>query len=68
MVASKETCPVLRPTRAQFEKPFCDFVQAQFRKHPEWPCFKVVSKLDGIHDRASKTVPESIAPRILQCR
>jgi hypothetical protein len=33
--------PTLRPTRAQFERPFVDFVREQFRKHPEWPCFKV---------------------------
>lgn len=34
--------PTLRPTRAQFERPFVDFVREQFRKHPEWPCFKVI--------------------------
>ncbi|PSC73626.1 Jumonji domain-containing [Micractinium conductrix] len=35
-------CPTFRPTRAAFERPFCDFVKEVFRKHPDLPCFKVV--------------------------
>lgn len=34
-------CPTLRPTREQFEKPFPEYVEAVFKKHPDWPCFKV---------------------------
>ena len=34
-------CPTFRPTRAAFERPFCDFVKEVFRKHPDLPCFKV---------------------------
>ncbi|EFN59438.1 hypothetical protein CHLNCDRAFT_137990 [Chlorella variabilis] len=35
-------CPTLRPTRAAFEKPFCDYVREVFAKNPDLPCFKVI--------------------------
>lgn len=33
-------CPTLRPSQEQFEKPFAEYVQNVFRRHPDWPCFK----------------------------
>ncbi|KAL4426832.1 hypothetical protein ABPG77_006618 [Micractinium sp. CCAP 211/92] len=35
-------CPTFRPTRAAFERPFCEYVSAIFKKHPDLACFKVV--------------------------
>uniref|UniRef100_A0A7S0S4F7 JmjC domain-containing protein n=1 Tax=Chlamydomonas leiostraca TaxID=1034604 RepID=A0A7S0S4F7_9CHLO len=35
-------CPVYRPTRAEFERPFTEYVGRIFREHPELPMFKVV--------------------------
>lgn len=35
-------CLVLRPTRAEFAKPFCDYVSDVVKKHPDVPMFKVV--------------------------
>lgn len=40
-------CPTLRPTRAAFEKPFCDYVREVFAKNPDLPCFKVGSRRGG---------------------
>ncbi|DBA74353.1 TPA: hypothetical protein ACH3X1_011126 [Trebouxia sp. C0004] len=35
-------CPVLRPTKAQFSRPFVSFVSEYFRKNPEAPMVKVI--------------------------
>ena len=35
------TCATFRPTRADFQKPFSEYVVAIFAKNPELPCFKV---------------------------
>ncbi|GLI64915.1 hypothetical protein VaNZ11_008308 [Volvox africanus] len=35
-------CPVFRPTREEFEQPFCDYVRKIFKKQPDLPMFKVV--------------------------
>ena len=35
-------CPVYRPTRADFQRPFVDYVQEIFRENPDLPMFKVV--------------------------
>ncbi|KAL0055078.1 hypothetical protein WJX82_006712 [Trebouxia sp. C0006] len=35
-------CPVLRPTKAQFSRPFESFVSEYFRKNPEVPMVKVI--------------------------
>lgn len=34
-------CPTLRPTRAAFERPFCEYVAAVFKKNPDLAMFKV---------------------------
>ncbi len=34
-------CPVFRPTREEFEQPFCDYVRKVFKKNPDLPMFKV---------------------------
>ncbi len=34
-------CPVFRPSREEFEQPFCDYVRKIFKKHPDLPMFKV---------------------------
>ena len=33
---------VLRPTREEFSRPFCEFVRRVLKKHPDVPMFKVV--------------------------
>ena len=35
-------CPVLRPSKAQFDKPFLIYVSDYFKKNPEVPVIKVV--------------------------
>ncbi|GIL76258.1 hypothetical protein Vretimale_5841 [Volvox reticuliferus] len=35
-------CPVFRPTREEFEQPFCDYVRKIFKKQPDLAMFKVV--------------------------
>lgn len=35
-------CPTFRPSRAEFSRPFCDFVQDVCKQHPEIAMFKVV--------------------------
>jgi hypothetical protein len=40
-MVSDNTCLTLRPTRAEFEKPFAEFVGDVFAKNPDLPCFKV---------------------------
>eukprot|EP00198_Chlamydomonas_reinhardtii_P002200 XP_001691536.1 predicted protein [Chlamydomonas reinhardtii] len=35
-------CPVFRPSREEFDVPFCEYVRKVFRKHPDMPMFKVV--------------------------
>lgn len=37
-----DECPILRPSKAQFNKPFLTFVSDYFKKHPEVPVIKVV--------------------------
>ena len=37
-----ELCPVLRPTRREFSRPFIDFVSDVFARNPGLPAFKVV--------------------------
>jgi hypothetical protein len=34
-------CPVMRPTRAEFQKPFMEYVAGVFAKDPDLPMFKV---------------------------
>jgi hypothetical protein len=34
--------PVLRPTKEEFSRPFCEYVEKVFRKQPDLPMFKVV--------------------------
>lgn len=34
-------CPVFRPSREEFDVPFCEYVRKVFRKHPDMPMFKV---------------------------
>lgn len=33
---------MFRPSREEFEQPFCDYVRKIFKKHPDLPMFKVV--------------------------
>lgn len=33
---------VLRPSKREFNKPFCEYVREVFAKHPDIPCFKVI--------------------------
>jgi len=35
-------CPVFMPTRADFSRPFCEYVQEICRTHPDIAMFKVV--------------------------
>jgi len=35
-------CPVLRPTRAEFSRPFVQYVEEAFKAHPDAPMLKVV--------------------------
>lgn len=35
-------CPVLRPTRHEFSKPFMQYVEEAFKAHPGAPMLKVV--------------------------
>lgn len=35
-------CPVLRPTRAEFSRPFSQYVEEAFKIHPDAPMLKVV--------------------------
>lgn len=37
-----DECPVLRPSKAQFNKPFLTFVSDYFKKNPDVPVIKVV--------------------------
>ena len=37
-----DACPILRPTKAQFEKPFLKYASDYFRKNPNVPIIKVV--------------------------
>jgi jumonji domain-containing protein 2 len=34
--------PVFRPSKDDFSKPFCDYVNKVLKKHPDIPMFKVV--------------------------
>lgn len=42
VVGSGHCCPVFRPTREQFSKPFIEYVESMFRKHPDVAMFKVI--------------------------
>ena len=42
MPGDSNCCPVLRPTKAQFSRPFANYVSDYFRKNPEVPIIKVV--------------------------
>ena len=37
-----KSCPVLRPTKAQFSKPFKEFMASYFNKHPDVAIVKVI--------------------------
>lgn len=37
-----DACPILRPTKAQFEKPFLKFASDYFLKNPNVPIIKVI--------------------------
>ena len=37
-----KSCPVLRPTKAQFSRPFVNYVSEYFRKNPDVPIVKVI--------------------------
>ena len=39
---TSDGCPVLRPSKAQFDKPFLNYVSDFFKKNPEVPVIKVV--------------------------
>ncbi|KAL4431002.1 hypothetical protein ABPG75_006258 [Micractinium tetrahymenae] len=41
-LSEDNACPTFRPTRAAFERPFCEYVSEIFKKHPDLACFKVV--------------------------
>ena len=57
MVASEEAdqrfCPTFRPTKEEFCRPFCDYVQDVCKQHPDIPLFKVVPPR-GWNPRRSK--------------
>lgn len=40
--STSDGCPVLRPSKAQFDKPFLNYVSDYFKKNPEVPVIKVV--------------------------
>ena len=41
-VLNTGACPVLHPSKAQFEKPFFKYVSDYFKKNPDTPIIKVV--------------------------
>ena len=44
-------CPTMQPTRADFQRPFLDYVAEVFSKNPELPCFKVGQAAHGLRVR-----------------
>ena len=46
-------CPVLRPSRKEFSKPFAEYVSAYFRKNPDTPMVKVIPP-EGYKPRSSE--------------
>lgn len=42
MVGKADECPVLRPSRKEFSRPFADVVSKYFREHPDVPMIKVI--------------------------
>lgn len=41
-IGEKAFCPVFKPSREEFSKPFCEYVQDVCRKHPDVAMFKVI--------------------------
>jgi hypothetical protein len=41
MAKAGEWCPVLKPTKQEFERPFVEYVASVFQQHPDLPMFKV---------------------------
>ncbi len=39
--ALEHACPVMTPSKAEFRRPFAEFVAEVFAKHPDLPMFKV---------------------------
>lgn len=45
MTRPGEPCPIYRPSKKDFERPFCDYIRDIFAKNPDVPMFKVMSRL-----------------------
>jgi hypothetical protein len=41
MAPAGEWCPILKPTKQEFEKPFVEYVSKVFEENPDWAMFKV---------------------------
>lgn len=46
MVGKSNDCPVLRPSRKEFSKPFTDFVGGYFKQNPDVPIIRVIPPPD----------------------
>jgi hypothetical protein len=39
--SERMVCPLLRPTKEDFSRPFVEYVEQVFKDHPDSPCFRV---------------------------